>query len=188
MKIELTSIGIIHFSPFKEPENMPIQPAGARGVKGSVEVSKISSPDFRTSTVSLISSCCTTFTAARDSRLRLCLSWIQFNAVSLPLSAQTSPNPIGLSVVRLDGIDDGVLYIRNVDILDNTRLLDIKPYVPEFQDPEPGSGPSWLEKVGKPREAESMTALHRRTTRPRVYGVTSASDNLRCVVNKTNQN
>ena len=37
MKVEFTPIGIIH-SPFMEPEGMPIQPAGAAGVKGSVEV------------------------------------------------------------------------------------------------------------------------------------------------------
>ena len=37
MKIEFKSIGIIH-SPFREPEGMPIQPTGAAGVKGTVEL------------------------------------------------------------------------------------------------------------------------------------------------------
>ena len=44
MKIEFTPIGIIH-SPFTEPEGMPIQPAGAAGVKGTVEVFENSDPD-----------------------------------------------------------------------------------------------------------------------------------------------
>jgi tRNA (adenine37-N6)-methyltransferase len=42
------------------------------------------------------------------------------------------PNPIGLSVVRLAGRLGGTLEIEGVDVLDGTPLLDIKPYVPEF--------------------------------------------------------
>jgi len=42
------------------------------------------------------------------------------------------PNHIGLSVVRLLGIRDNILDIENVDILDGTPLLDIKPYVTAF--------------------------------------------------------
>ncbi|UJJ33214.1 tRNA (N6-threonylcarbamoyladenosine(37)-N6)-methyltransferase TrmO [Halopseudomonas maritima] len=40
------------------------------------------------------------------------------------------PNPIGQSVVRLDGIVDGRLQLSGVDLLDGTPVLDIKPYVP----------------------------------------------------------
>jgi tRNA (adenine37-N6)-methyltransferase len=42
------------------------------------------------------------------------------------------PNPIGLSVVRLDGTHGNTLVVSELDILDGTPLLDIKPYVPEF--------------------------------------------------------
>ena len=42
------------------------------------------------------------------------------------------PNPIGLSIVRLIARHDNVLEIEGVDILDGTPLLDIKPYVPDF--------------------------------------------------------
>ncbi len=42
------------------------------------------------------------------------------------------PNPIGISVVRLLAINDGNIEIVDVDILDGTPLLDIKPYVPQF--------------------------------------------------------
>jgi tRNA-Thr(GGU) m(6)t(6)A37 methyltransferase TsaA len=62
--------------------------------------------------------------------------------------APKRPNPIGLSVVLLDKIEDGVLHIRNVDILDGTPLLDIKPYVPEF-DAQVDVRTGWLEKGGK---------------------------------------
>jgi tRNA (Thr-GGU) A37 N-methylase len=43
------------------------------------------------------------------------------------------PNPIGLSVVKLIKIDLNVLEIENIDIIDGTSLLDIKPYVQEME-------------------------------------------------------
>ena len=46
--------------------------------------------------------------------------------------APCRPNAIGLSCVRLLGIDGGRLRIGDVDVLDGTPLLDIKPYVPQF--------------------------------------------------------
>jgi len=62
--------------------------------------------------------------------------------------APKRPNPIGLSVVRLIGIDDGVLKIEGVDIVDGTPLLDIKPYVPEF-DSQVEVQTGWLEGLRK---------------------------------------
>jgi tRNA (Thr-GGU) A37 N-methylase len=46
--------------------------------------------------------------------------------------APTRPNPIGLSVVRLRSVEANLLQIENVDIVDGTPLLDIKPYAPQF--------------------------------------------------------
>ena len=40
------------------------------------------------------------------------------------------PNPIGLSAVKLERIEDGTLYLSGVDLLDGTPILDIKPYLP----------------------------------------------------------
>jgi tRNA (adenine37-N6)-methyltransferase len=42
------------------------------------------------------------------------------------------PNPIGLSVVRLIERRGNVLEVEGVDMLDGTPLLDIKPYLPDF--------------------------------------------------------
>ena len=47
------------------------------------------------------------------------------------------PNPIGISVVDLIGIKDGVLKVRGLDSLDGTPIIDIKPYIPEFDCPSP---------------------------------------------------
>lgn len=62
------------------------------------------------------------------------------------------PNPLGLSVVRLDRIDGLRLHVRDVDMLDGTPVLDIKPYV-AYADAFPEAGQGWLEPPRDPRAA-----------------------------------
>ncbi len=59
------------------------------------------------------------------------------------------PNPIGLSALRLDRIDGLDLHVRDVDLLDGTPVLDIKPYVP-YADAFPDSGSGWLAADPRP--------------------------------------
>ncbi len=59
--------------------------------------------------------------------------------------APRRPNGIGFSIVKLLKIQQNILYITNVDILDGTPLLDIKPYIPYFDKPE-ADKVGWLEK------------------------------------------
>jgi len=66
--------------------------------------------------------------------------------------APSRPNPIGLSVVRLLRREGKVLHIRGLDILDGTPLLDIKPYIPEF-DAFPSSRAGWLDERREDRRA-----------------------------------
>jgi len=69
--------------------------------------------------------------------------------------APKRPNPIGISVVRLVQISGLTLDIENVDILDGTPLLDIKPYVPQF-DNHPANAIGWLENTnGKAKVARA---------------------------------
>ncbi|MBN2365779.1 MAG: tRNA (N6-threonylcarbamoyladenosine(37)-N6)-methyltransferase TrmO, partial [Calditrichaeota bacterium] len=58
--------------------------------------------------------------------------------------APSRPNPIGISIVRLKQIEDTSLIIEDLDILDGTPLLDIKPFVPNF-DRQTGLKIGWLE-------------------------------------------
>jgi tRNA-Thr(GGU) m(6)t(6)A37 methyltransferase TsaA len=58
------------------------------------------------------------------------------------------PNPIGLSVVRLLSVTGGVLEIVGIDLLDGTPVLDIKPYVPEF-DSVAAERTGWLHEAAK---------------------------------------
>ncbi|GET20694.1 tRNA-Thr(GGU) m(6)t(6)A37 methyltransferase TsaA [Prolixibacter denitrificans] len=48
--------------------------------------------------------------------------------------APKRPNGIGMSVVKLLHVDKNILEVENVDMLDGTPLLDIKPYIPQFDD------------------------------------------------------
>jgi tRNA-Thr(GGU) m(6)t(6)A37 methyltransferase TsaA len=54
------------------------------------------------------------------------------------------PNPLGMSVVRLDRVDGLTLHIRDSDMLDGTPVLDLKPYV-AYTDAHPGAGSGWLD-------------------------------------------
>jgi tRNA-Thr(GGU) m(6)t(6)A37 methyltransferase TsaA len=60
--------------------------------------------------------------------------------------APSRPSAIGISPVRLLSVHDGVLEVADVDILDGTPLLDVKPYVPEF-DAHPVSRAGWFDKT-----------------------------------------
>ena len=147
MKIEFTQIGIIH-SPYTDPEDMPIQPAGAENVKGSVEVFEEYRPGLQDlegfSHVILLYF----FHRNRGFSLKVVPFLDSVQRGLFATRAPRRPNPIGLSVVRLDTIKDGVLYIRNIDILDNTPLLDIKPYVPDFE-VQKNVRTGWLEKISQ---------------------------------------
>jgi tRNA-Thr(GGU) m(6)t(6)A37 methyltransferase TsaA len=145
--MKLKPIGIIH-TPFKELEGMPIQPAGAVGVKGVVEVFE----EFRAglkdvdgfSHLILIYE----FHCSQGFKLEV-VPFMDTQARGLfATRAPKRPNPIGLSTVQLDGIENGNLHIQNVDILDGTPLLDIKPHVPEF-DSHAEVRTGWLEQARK---------------------------------------
>lgn len=58
------------------------------------------------------------------------------------------PNPLGMSVVRLERIEGLVLHIRDTDMLDGTPVLDLKPYV-AYTDAHPGAGTGWLEDAAR---------------------------------------
>ena len=59
------------------------------------------------------------------------------------------PNQVGLSAVRLVGVEGHVLHVRGVDLLNGTPVLDIKPYVP-YCDAFPEARSGWLDELGEP--------------------------------------
>ena len=130
-KIEYTQIGIIH-TPFKTPAGTPIQPTGSVGVEAKVEIFPKYCPGLADlegfSHIILIY----LFHMSKEFKLKV-KPFLDSELRGLfATRAPARPNPIGISVVRLIKVDDAVLYIKDIDIVDKTPLLDIKPYIPEF--------------------------------------------------------
>jgi tRNA-Thr(GGU) m(6)t(6)A37 methyltransferase TsaA len=145
MKIEYESIGIIH-TPFKSIEGMPIQPSGAKSIQGTVAVfpeylEGLKDLDGFSHVILLYH-----FHRAGGSKLVVTPFLDSRPHGIFSTRAPKRPNPIGISVVKLRKIEGNILHIENVDILDGTPLLDIKPYVPEF-DQFLADKIGWLERA-----------------------------------------
>jgi tRNA-Thr(GGU) m(6)t(6)A37 methyltransferase TsaA len=134
-EIKFKPIGIIH-SPFKEPKGTPIQPASAKGIKGTIEIFPEYAEGLKDiegfSHIILIYH----FHLSKPSSL-IARPFMDNKPHGIfAIRGPSRPNPIGVSVVRLIKIKENFLYIQDLDIVDGTPLLDIKPYVPEFDKKE----------------------------------------------------
>lgn len=131
MKIVFYPIGIIH-SPFSEIENMPIQPSGASGVRGTIEIDHeyiagLKDLDGFSHIILLYH-----FHKTKSSRLVVTPFLDSQKRGMFSTRAPARPNPVGLSIVKLIDVTQNILIVENIDVVDGTPLLDIKPYVPEF--------------------------------------------------------
>ena len=133
--VQYTPIGLVR-SPFTDIAGMPIQPPAAQGVRGSVVLQDKFSAGLQDiegfSHLILIYH----LHLVRDFSLSVKPFLDDDEHGIFATRAPKRPNPIGLSVVKLLGRDGARLEIENVDILDGTPLLDLKPYVPQFDAPE----------------------------------------------------
>ncbi len=143
-EIKYKPIGVIH-SPFKEPKGIPIQPAGAQGIDGTVELFPEYTEGLKDvegfSHLILIYH----FHLSKESPLKV--KPYMDNKVHgvFAMRGPSRPNSIGISIVRLVRVEGNILRIQDIDIVDGTPLLDIKPYVPEF-DIREVEKTGWLEK------------------------------------------
>jgi tRNA-Thr(GGU) m(6)t(6)A37 methyltransferase TsaA len=147
-------IGIIQ-TPFKTPDKMPVQPSGAKAVKGTVVID----PEYEDGLEDLdgfshiILVYC--FHRSKGFSLKVIPFLDDQHRGLFSTRAPKRPNPIGLSVVRLRNVSGNILKIENVDMLDGTPRLDIKPLVPEFDHAE-NIRTGWLEKASaKVRDKQS---------------------------------
>ncbi len=130
-KIEYTQIGIIR-TPFKTPAGTPIQPTGADGVEARVKIF----PEYCQGLADLEGFShiilLYLFHLSKEFKLKV-KPFLDGKLRGLfATRAPARPNPVGISVVRLVRIDGEVLHIKEIDVVDKTPLLDIKPYIPEF--------------------------------------------------------
>ncbi len=138
-------IGTIH-SDYKDTNSIPIQPVFARGSKGSININ----PEF--------------VEGLRDldmfSHIFLIYHLHEINKAKLTVTpflsdtqhgvfatrAPSRPNPIGFSLVKLDKIIGNIIHVSELDILDGTPLIDIKPFIPRF-DYREDAGDGWFVDV-----------------------------------------
>lgn len=143
-EITYKPIGIIH-SPFKEPKGTPIQPEGARGIDGTVKVFAEYAGGLKDvegfSHIILVYH----FHLSKGASLTAKPFMDREPRGVFAMRGPSRPNPIGISTVRLVRIEKTILYIQDVDIVDGTPLLDIKPYVPRF-DVKEVDKIGWLEE------------------------------------------
>lgn len=145
LDFRLREIGRVH-SPFKQATGTPIQPYRAGDAKGYAVVQE----EFADGLADL----------AGFDRIWLIYWFHRASAAKLKVvpyrdtverglfatRVPARPNPIGMSCVRLLDIGGNILRLSEVDILDDTPLLDIKPYVPQYDNyPAPHCG--WLDTV-----------------------------------------
>jgi len=130
-KFEIEQIGIIH-SRYKTKDECPIQGQVRPEVKGQIELL----PEYEEGLETI------------ETFSHIILFYIFDQAGEIKLSRPTflddsphgifasrhpcRPNSIGISIVKLEKRNKNILEVRGIDILDNTPLIDIKPYIPRF--------------------------------------------------------
>lgn len=143
--MNLVEIGRIR-SPFKQATGTPVQPSRAGGVEGHIELASAYAEALKDlagfDRIWLLY----WFDRAAPAKLSVIPYRDVLERGLFSTRAPARINPIGLSNVRLLSIERSVLRIADVDILDGTPLLDIKPYVPAYDDfPSPRLG--WVNEV-----------------------------------------
>ena len=145
--ITFNPIGIIH-TPYKETSDMPIQPVAAEGVRGYIELF----PEYAEGLSDLdgFSHIMLLYHFHKNEKYKLKVKPFMDKEERglFATRAPRRPNGIGLSTVRLISIEGRILHIEQVDMLDETPLLDIKPFFQRF-DNRHKTKAGWLEKNKK---------------------------------------
>ena len=131
MKFEIKQIGTIH-SPYKTKEECPIQGIARPEGKGTIEIF----PEYQEAleTIETFSHIILLYKFDKAGEIKLCRPTFLDDAPHGVFASRhpCRPNGIGISIVKLEKRDKNVLEVGEIDVLDNTPLLDIKPYVPKF--------------------------------------------------------
>jgi len=142
-RVEFRPIGVVR-SEFDDRDGTPRQAIGAEGSRGTIEID----PELLEGLTDLdgFSHVVVIFHMHRidSSHLTAHPPWDDRPHGVFATCSPRRPNPIGLSVVRLERIVGNVLHIANLDMLDGTPVLDIKPYGPDLS-PHTDVRVGWLE-------------------------------------------
>lgn len=143
-EIIIKSIGIIH-TPHLDIKNMPIQPIAAEGIIGHIELL----PEYTKGLKDLEGFSHITLVYHFHKIQGFELEVIPFMDTEkrgiFACKAPKRPNAIGISTVKLIEIQGNIIHIEQVDMLNGTPLIDIKPFYPRYDNRE-NAKIGWLEK------------------------------------------
>jgi len=143
-EIRLKPIGIIH-TPYKEPKGVPIQGKFEKGVSGQIEL--FSKYQRGLKDIEGFSHIILIYYFGRSKEEKLMgQPFLEDQTHGIfAIRSPHRPNHIGLSIVKLEHVKKNTITFSEVDILDGTPLLDIKPYVSHFDSRENVKN-GWLDK------------------------------------------
>ncbi|EFK05736.1 methyltransferase, YaeB family [delta proteobacterium NaphS2] len=144
---DINPIGIIH-SPYESIEDMPIQPKGASAVAGRVIVNEEYIDGLQD--LDGFSHIYLLYRFHKATRTEMVVTPFMDQKTRGVFSTRSPlrPNHIGISIVALTGIEGNNVFVAGIDVLDGTPLLDIKPYIEEF-DAVQGSVSGWLKATAE---------------------------------------
>jgi len=152
--VKYKPVGVIH-SPFKSPSGVPRQAASTSRVAAQIEIFNeyiegLADLDGFSHIVVIFH-----LHLVTKGSLKAFPPWDNKEHGVFATRSPHRPNPIGVSIVRLDSIDGNILNIIGVDMVDGTPVLDIKPYIPKLN-PVEDIHIGWLEgKVEGMTESKS---------------------------------
>ena len=146
--LKFIEIGKI-YSEFKNLSNMPIQPTSDKATKGKIIIKEKYAEGLKDldgfSHIIVIYF----FHKVKEHKLIVKPFMDDIKRGIFATRAPVRPNPIGLSIVEIEKIEGNTIYIKNVDMLDQTPVLDIKPFICDFDLPKNNIKIGWLENKSK---------------------------------------
>ena len=168
-RVELVPIGRI-CSPYKERHGTPRQPTVTRGVRGggALQGSIELFPDIVDAR---------SLSGLEDFEYVWVTAWLHLNRHWNPTvipprgprirrgvfatRAPHRPNQLGLSALKIVGVEGHKVHIEGLDLLDQTPVLDLKPYIP-YADAFPNAKAGWLDELEEAPDAPDRPSIPRR--------------------------
>lgn len=129
--ISMKALGTI-YTPFEKLEDMPIQPKGAAEIIGTIELEE----QYTEGLADLLGFSHIYLLYEFHMAQRTSLTVIPFMDTTprgvFATRSPLRPNHIGISIVKLIGVEKNIVTVQGIDILNGSPLLDIKPYIAAF--------------------------------------------------------
>ena len=134
-RIEFQPIGIIH-SPLKSLGRNPVQPSFSN-IEGTIEIFEYYEEGLKDLDGFEYIICLTYFHLVKSPvLLQSTTHWDNIKHGIFAIRSPWRPNPVGFSILKLLGLEKNILRVKNLDLIDQTPVLDIKPFIPSIDNRE----------------------------------------------------